>query len=261
MVLGKRKESLCGSQDPDAVLEYWQQVQAKWAALETSRWEARQAESHLADLTAMAKTAKVPVLPDNLTYSREENNRLLADSAEESQRLHSRIGQYQGQMEALGTKEALQAQLSALDARIARLEQTNAALTIAQETLSQARSELQRRFAPKIAQRAQSLLAEMTGGRYTRLSLGEDLELRAGAENEDTLHHILWRSDGTMDQLYLALRLAVAEELTPDAPLILDDALVRFDDQRLAAAMALLRQEAEGKQVLLFTCQSREANC
>ena len=69
-----------------------------------------------------------------------------------------------------------------------------------------------------------------------------------------------WRSDGTADQLDLALRLAVAGELTPDAPLILDDALVRFDDKRLKIALDILRQEAENKQVILFTCQTREQN-
>ena len=67
-----------------------------------------------------------------------------------------------------------------------------------------------------------------------------------------------WRSDGTVDQLYLALRLAVAEELTPDAPLVLDDAMVRFDDKRLATALNILEETAENKQVILFTCQSRE---
>ena len=70
----------------------------------------------------------------------------------------------------------------------------------------------------------------------------------------------IWRSDGTIDQLYLALRLAVAEELTPDAPLVLDDALVRFDDTRMAAALNILRKMAESKQVICFTCQGREAN-
>ena len=61
-----------------------------------------------------------------------------------------------------------------------------------------------------------------------------------------------------MEQLYLALRLAVAGELTPGAPLLLDDALVRFDDKRLKAALDILQQEAKDKQVLLFTCQGRE---
>ena len=82
--------------------------------------------------------------------------------------------------------------------------------------------------------------------------------MHAGAQGEDTLRSQQWRSDGTIDQLYLALRLAVAQELTPDAPLILDDALVRFDDDRLAAALGILKQESNTKQVILFTCQSRE---
>lgn len=72
------------------------------------------------------------------------------------------------------------------------------------------------------------------------------------------LRSAMWRSEGTVDQLYLSLRLAVAKELTPDAPLVLDDALVRFDDVRHAAAMEVLRQEAENKQIILFTCQKRE---
>ena len=84
------------------------------------------------------------------------------------------------------------------------------------------------------------------------------MSVHAGAQGEDTLRSQLWRSDGTVDQLYLALRLAVAQELTPEAPLVLDDALVRFDDRRLAAALDVLRKEAQQKQVILFTCQGRE---
>ena len=98
------------------------------------------------------------------------------------------------------------------------------------------------------------------GGRYQRLSMGEDFSLQAGTGDEETLHDALWRSDGTIDQLYLALRLAVAEELTPDSPLILDDALVRFDDTRMQAALAILEDMAKSRQVILFTCQQREGN-
>jgi uncharacterized protein YhaN len=52
--------------------------------------------------------------------------------------------------------------------------------------------------------------------------------------------------------------MAVAEELTPDAPLVLDDALVRFDDVRLAEALRILQEVSQKKQIILFTCQSRE---
>ena len=150
------------------------------------------------------------------------------------------------------------AEQNRLQTRIAQVEKYYNALTRAQETLVQATQELQRRFAPRLSQRAQELFGQLTGNRYQRLSLRQDLSLEVSAEGESTLRGTLWRSDGTVDQLYLALRLAVAEELTPDAPLVLDDAFVRFDDQRLAQAMQILHQTGESKQVILFTCQSRE---
>ena len=63
-------------------------------------------------------------------------------------------------------------------------------------------------------------------------------------------------SCGTADQVYLALRLAMVHRLLPaDAPLILDDALVNFDDDRAASAIRLLTAEAEKRQVILFTCR------
>ncbi len=68
-------------------------------------------------------------------------------------------------------------------------------------------------------------------------------------------------SQGTADQAYLALRLAICLLALPEgetAPLILDDALVSFDDARLRLALELLRDLAGERQVLLFTCQSRE---
>ena len=162
-------------------------------------------------------------------------------------------------MEILGSAEELKLQHKRLTDRIAHLEETYEALTIALDTLSQARAELQRRFAPRVTQRAQETLSKLTGGRYHSLTMGEDFSLQAGAGQEDVLHAAIWRSDGTVDQLYLSLRLAVAEEVTPDAPLVLDDALVRFDDERMAAAVEILRELAKDKQVICFTCQNREA--
>ena len=160
----------------------------------------------------------------------------------------------------MGDPDQLKKQLEAVDRKLRKLEDTYAALTVAQDTLTRATQELQRRFAPRISKRACELMGRMTGGRYDRLQLGEDFSLLSGAEQENVLHDALWRSDGTADQLYLALRLAVAEELAGDVPLILDDALVRFDDDRMKAAVEILKEEAQRKQVILFSCQSREGN-
>jgi uncharacterized protein YhaN len=238
----------------------WQDVLSAWDALGDARRTLQQAQRHLDTLQAMAKTACAPTQPDALTHTEAQTLRLLSDAQLEQRQLHQKLGQCLGQMDTLGSADALQKELNAVRHCIAKLEQTYAALEYAQNALATARLELQRRFAPRITQRAQALFTKLTGGRYDRLMLGEDLSVQAGATGEDTLRSQQWRSDGTIDQLYLALRLAVAQELTPEAPLVLDDALVRFDDHRLATAVDILRHEAETKQVILFTCQGREKN-
>ena len=259
MVLQKKRDTLCGEEDPDAMLEYWQQARERWETYHDVRREAMRVRSHYEALRAVVKPVEKPSMPDRLTHSEADTARLLSDCTQEQQRLLNRRGQYQGRMELLGDKAQLQMELEQKKLRIAKLEEIYAALTLAQETLAAARAELQRRFAPRITKRAQKLLAKLTGGRYHSLIMAEDFSLQAGAGEEETLRDALWRSDGTMDQLYLALRLAVAEELTPEAPLILDDALVRFDDKRMKAAVGILRDMAEDKQVICFTCQGREA--
>lgn len=259
MVLRKKRDSLCGLQEPEEVLDFWQESQRQWEQYDRARAEAMTAKRHLEALNAVVKPVEKPTTPDNLTQNEAQTAQLLAECAAEQQRLQNRLGQYQGRMEIIGSAEDLRLQHKRVCDRIARLEDTYTALTIAQETLTQARSELQRRFAPRITQRAQELLGAMTDGRYQSLTMGEDFSLRASAGQEDVQCDAIWRSDGTIDQLYLALRLAVAEELTPDAPLVLDDALVRFDDMRMAAALGILRKMAENKQVICFTCQGREA--
>ena len=260
MVLRKKRDSLCGLQEPEEMLDFWQEAQRQWEQYDRARAEAMTARRHLEALDAVVKPVEKPTTPDNLTQSEAQTAQLLAECAAEQQRLQNRLGQYQGRMEIIGSAEDLRLQHKRVSDRIARLEDTYTALTIAQETLQQARTELQRRFAPRITQRAQELLGAMTDGRYQSLTMGEDFSLRASAGQEDVQWDAIWRSDGTIDQLYLALRLAVAEELTPDAPLVLDDALVRFDDTRMAAALNILRKMAESKQVICFTCQGREAN-
>ena len=260
MVLRKKRDSLCGPQEPEEVLDFWQDAQRQWEQYDRAKTDAVTAKRHFEALNAMVKPVEKPTAPDNLTQSEAQTAQLLAECAAEQQRLQNRLGQYQGRMEIIGSAEDLRLQHKRVSDRIARLEDTYTALTIAQETLMQARAELQRRFAPRITRRAQELLSAMTGGRYQSLTMGEDFSLRAAAEQEDVQYDAIWRSDGTIDQLYLALRLAVAEELTPQAPLILDDALVRFDDERMAAALEILRKMAETKQVICFTCQNRETN-
>ena len=250
--------ALVGENTLGACMSQWSGEIAAWDALENAQAELNQAENHAAALQAMVKAVAPPQTPDTLNSTLSETESLLARIFDEQQQNQHRLGQLQGQSQTMGTEADLSKELSSVKQRIDRLENTYQALEIAQRALDAASSELQRRFAPRIAKRTQELLGKLTGGRYQRLTLATDMTLNASAQDEDVLRSAQWRSDGTVDQLYLALRLAVAEELTPNAPLILDDALVRFDDQRLRSALEILSEEAQQKQVILFTCQSRE---
>ena len=253
-----RLQELLQGQPFSGFQQAMQDTIAKQDALEIARREYDRAAAHTKALEDLRRPAQPPKAQDTLTCSPAETERQLADCGYELRQLQLRLGQCQGQMETLGSQEQLRKELESLRERIDRLNDTYAALIIAQASLNDAATQLQRRFAPRIAARAQTLFAMLTDDRYDRLTLGEDLSLYAGAQGEDTIRSALWRSDGTVDQLYLALRLAVSEALTPNAPLILDDALVRFDDTRLKVAMEILKSMAEDKQILLFTCQTRE---
>lgn len=250
--------AVTGGEPISQALDRWNQIQAAWDALLGAQQQMTQAESHAKTLASMAKIVEPPKFPDALTYSMDETDTLLQSAAFEQKQTQLKLGQFEGRAEALGQESTLKTQLKAVNRRIQRLEDTYAALELAQTALSAATTQLQRRFAPRISKRAQELFQKLTGGRYDRLTLSSDLGVNACTDEESSLRPALWRSDGTVDQLYLALRLAVAEELTPEAPLVLDDALVRFDGTRLALAMDILKESAENKQVILFTCQGRE---
>lgn len=257
-VLVARSMVLSRGRGLDSALEYWYDILSLWDEYADARCSYRQANKQLRALETLSADTPAPTEEDELTFTEEETRQRLTNTSQELGQLHSKLGQYRGYADSLGSREALEAENSSLEQRLHELEKTYAALDIAIKSLEQARSQLQRRFAPRIAQSAQEILSQLTNGRYTRLILAQDFSLQVCAENEDTLRSRHWRSDGTVDQLYLALRLAVARELIPDAPLVLDDAMVRFDNARLRSALEILKLEARNKQVILFTCHGRE---
>ena len=252
-------QELTQGQELRQVLEKLQEVIDHWNELEDAIGDLKQAETYLQSIRAMAKTADAPAFEDDLVLSETETLQKIGEYTLRKSQLIEHSGKIHGAMNAIGDEQVLQTRIDGLGKRIADLEEMAAALEMAQQTLAAATEQLQRRFAPRIAERAKDLFAKLTGGRYDRLNLTRELTVDAAAAGEMTMRSAQWRSEGTVDQLYIALRLAVAEELVPDAPLVLDDALVRFDDRRLKNALNLLEKATVSKQVILFTCQNREA--
>ena len=104
------------------------------------------------------------------------------------------------------------------------------------------------------------ILAELTGGKYPNVLLEPNMSLSVREDGGTVMRPAAAMSCGTADQMYLALRLAMCRRLLPpDAPLVLDDALVNFDDDRMALALTLLRREAAQRQIIFFSCHRRES--
>ena len=80
-------------------------------------------------------------------------------------------------------------------------------------------------------------------------------------EGDPSAHALEYLSEGARNQVYLAVRLAICSLVLPKddpCPLILDDVLATFDDVRAKQTLRLLRELARERQILLFTCRSRE---
>ncbi len=216
----------------------------------------------LEDLEAQGvrtEARKVPELPLP-DLGPEDTDRALARAADRLEEVAAQLNQAVGTRQAMGDPAALSARREELETTLERRRMEAEALSLAMEVLTQANVQLQERFSPELNRLAGEYMARLTGNKYPAVSLTRDLEGFVREEGGVLPRGALWLSRGTVDQLYLAVRLAVCRLCLPSRPpIMLDDALVSFDDQRLAQALELLWELSGKQQLLLFTCQRRES--
>ncbi len=174
----------------------------------------------------------------------------------------SKADQLSGRFHATGDPLVLESSAGRLIEQIAGIEQEYEAIELALSALETANNRLQQRFSPALGCRAEEIFAALTAGAYDSVALDRDFHVSAEPSDTGIPREAGLLSGGAADQLYLAVRLAICDLVLPEeqaAPIVLDDALSNFDDERCAAALTWLRKEAEKRQILLFTCHSREA--
>lgn len=190
----------------------------------------------------------------------------MEDIAESQRELHQRIGSLEAGMQhqenAEGAADAAteaQEHLAAIKSYVRKYLRLRLASIVIRREIERYR---ERNQGPLIA-RASALFPRLTLGHYTGLRVGFDagdepvLRCVNDAGGEVGVQDL---SDGTRDQLYLALRVATLEhhaQTNPLMPVVLDDVLVHFDDARTRAALTVLGELAAHTQVLLFTHHAR----
>ncbi len=175
----------------------------------------------------------------------------------------TRFDMLTGRIRSLDRSSDLESQLTQKQEQLQALQDEYDAIALAMDALTQANTVLQNRFSPALGARAAEIFSVITGGRYDKVLLSRDFSLSAEMAGDPVSRSVRLLSQGAADQLYLAVRLAICDMVLPGdkrVPLVLDDALVTFDDDRLRAALDYLLAESHRRQILLFTCQKREAD-
>lgn len=230
------------------------------AELAAARQQAREAALYRDALqkpeqSAAGASLTVPAL------SKEDTAAALSDTLAQLAAERSRFDTLTGRIRSLDRSSDLQDQLAQKQEQLSALREEYDAIALAMEALEQANTTLQNRFSPALGARAAEIFSAITAGRYDRVLLSRDFSLSAEPAGDPVGRSIRLLSQGAADQLYLAVRLAICDMVLPEekcVPLILDDALVSFDDDRLHAALDYLLAESEKRQILLFSCQKRE---
>ncbi len=129
------------------------------------------------------------------------------------------------------------------------------AVKLALSVIQELSTEIHDSFGQQLNSAVTKVISRITGQKYKDIKVDEKLEVKVGWKDDYVLLERL--SAGTMEQVYFALRMAVADLLLgrDEAPLLLDDSLALYDESRVKAC---LRELSERKQVILFTCHKRE---
>ena len=140
-----------------------------------------------------------------------------------------------------------------------RIREEITAIDLALETMTGLSATIRDSFGLYLNKTASELISGITGGIYDSMSVDESLNVFMNTRTR--LVPVEQVSSGTMDQIYLALRLAAARLIQPEGdymPLIFDDSFVLYDEDRLRTALKWLKKAYPG-QIIIFTCHQREA--
>lgn len=135
------------------------------------------------------------------------------------------------------------------------------ALELSQKVLDELSEEISYEFAPILNKEVSRVVSDITKGKYTDVKLDRSMDIKVFDNESHKIESIKGFSKGTIDQVYLAMRLGINNVITENVnPFIFDDAFVNYDEDRLKNVLAIIIENAKNiqRQVLLFSCQKRE---
>ncbi|MBQ9935634.1 MAG: AAA family ATPase [Lachnospiraceae bacterium] len=148
-------------------------------------------------------------------------------------------------------RSQLEEELATANERIAQLEQENHVINLAINTINQVSAEIHGDLGFLINDNISDIVSKITNGKYKDVRMDEKLHVMV--KDEDSYVGIEYLSAGTIEQIYLAVRLSVARLLCRDKmPLIIDDIFTAYDETRLVNTLDCLKT-IDTEQIILLT--------
>lgn len=188
---------------------------------------------------------------------------LLSEITEQKTDLASLLTEIKSLSANLGNIENDKIQLAELKNKILNQKDYCDSLDIAMSVLADSFIEVRRSFGSVLEKKASDIFKGITGGKYQSMSISKSFEI--AVEKADTFggKEIDYLSSGTADQAYLSLRLAICELMAQGGnlfPVLLDDALAQYDDNRTKTALEFLNEYSKNGQIIMFTCHNSVLN-
>lgn len=262
-----RLQSLCREarcDEPEKLAEIEKQARIKSQLTDENEKIEKNLRSLSAGATVDGFIAEVGSLDaDGIRPEMERMDEEISSLEQESATLNQDTGVLKKELESMdgraaaaGYAEEAEAILASMDAEVAQYCRLKIASAVLTRTIEQYREKYQ---GPMIL-RASELFAAMTLGSFAGIRAEYDekgdpvlVGVRPGTSEQVRVEGM---SDGTADQLYLALRLAGLEQYVENSaplPFVVDDILLRFDDRRAAATLNVLAELSKKTQVIFFT--------
>ena len=152
----------------------------------------------------------------------------------------------------------IEEELESLEEQYKDLQDETLSINIAREMLEKAYEKMKNNVSPIFTERLSKNISKITNDKYNNIYLNDEKGLIVELENGNYISAERL-SIGTIDQLYLSLRLSMLDEISEEkVPIILDEAFAYYDKKRLENILKYLANEFSDRQVIILTCTKRE---
>lgn len=198
----------------------------------------------------------IPKDIDNLKIQREDLNKEILDKTRKIQTIESNINYLESNNREV---RIIETDLQKAEDLHKELNDKSKAYKLAKKVLEDLGEEIRYEFAPKLNEEISKIIKRITNNKYNDIKLDRNIDIKMYDTQTNSLESIKSYSTGTIDQIYISMRLGIINLISNQSiPLFFDDSFVNYDILRLTKILEYLEKESQNRQIILFTCHHRE---